>query len=702
MAEIQYEVLTDFEMEEISLNEWCLKRFIGFDPQSPNVEIPSEIEGKRIVTLGNELFKNNHLIHNIKISDGIQKIGDRAFHSCKNLKNIVLPNSLVEIGEETFYQCYSLVELNMPNSIISIGKGLCYKCDKLKDVQLSENITVIPEMAFKGCGCLSIINFSQNITEIHNHAFTYTDLKSLNLTKNITVIGDFAFEGIKIKALVIPKSLKKFGQGAFKNCQHLKKIIIEEGCEAEISDDVFSKSVRFYFRKKEALVADDWEKYDTYDNLHKNELARIGQIECFIPSSITNIGKCFSLYDSDKLAYENYENILIYCFKGSYAMAWARERGLKCADYQSNLTTNPIPAPVTLSTNNTEKPTLQDVDVSQDDLNNHNSPDKLESENNDITPEAIETTDIPTDTDANTDVSVTETEETAQTNQTDSETFFEAEKILNDCGYIYEKNDDETYTIKGCNKEITEALIPNGVSVIRKSAFSNCAKLTKVVIPDSVRTVDYSAFDHCSHLHSVVIGKNVKFDFFHFFDTFHACHHLSEVYDLSYAKVAQRVGGIICHTSLEEESCLYTDESGYVFAKKDDTWHLIDYMGTNVILTLPNSCQGESYVLGCAFSGNKTIKEINVPRGVTEIAPFAFSDCKSLNKLVIASSVKKIGREAVLRCEHLVVVRFEGVYGWIAKSEKKIEYIPDKKLRDFRKATELLTKKFTGEWNKKI
>lgn len=66
-----------------------------------------------------------------------------------------------------------------------------------------------------------------------------------------------------------------------------------------------------------------------------------------------------------------------------------------------------------------------------------------------------------------------------------------------------------SYAFYGCN-QLVSVKFGSGLTVIGKSAFSNCSNLASVKLQDNVSTIETYAFSGCSALNSLTLGKGVK------------------------------------------------------------------------------------------------------------------------------------------------------------------------------------------------
>lgn len=74
-----------------------------------------------------EYFEKEDLI-NIKITDNVEIIGERAFGKCKKLKKVILPENLITIKNGAFSGCESIEEIILPDTLKVIGHRAFANC----------------------------------------------------------------------------------------------------------------------------------------------------------------------------------------------------------------------------------------------------------------------------------------------------------------------------------------------------------------------------------------------------------------------------------------------------------------------------------------------------------------------------------------------------------------------------------------------
>ena len=97
------------------------------------VEIPAEINGRKVAVIAAEAFRYNENVEHVVIPEGVTEIQPGAFMECSNLKSVVVPESVSEIKDNTFLGCDSLEMLTIEN----------YDCIiHMESYTLPENITI--------------------------------------------------------------------------------------------------------------------------------------------------------------------------------------------------------------------------------------------------------------------------------------------------------------------------------------------------------------------------------------------------------------------------------------------------------------------------------------------------------------------------------------------------------------------------------
>lgn len=108
----------------------------------------------------------------VVLSEGITKIGDRAFTGCGTIKEIVLPSSLKSIGICAFASCSGLTDVTLPDGLETIGLYAFRRCGNLTNVNLPNSIQSIGEKCFDDCEKLEIFEIS-NVPDVILEKKTY-------------------------------------------------------------------------------------------------------------------------------------------------------------------------------------------------------------------------------------------------------------------------------------------------------------------------------------------------------------------------------------------------------------------------------------------------------------------------------------------------------------------------------------------------
>ncbi|MEE1153976.1 MAG: leucine-rich repeat protein, partial [Acutalibacteraceae bacterium] len=178
-------------------------------------------------------------------------------------------------------------------------------------------------------------------------------------------------------------------------------------------------------------------------------------------------------------------------------------------------------------------------------------------------------------------------------------------------------------TFSDC-KNLTEIVIGKGITEISKNAFSGCTALTKVVIGDNVTTIGSSAFVNCTALEKVVISDSVKT--------------IGESAFSQCAKITQVTFGKNV-----------TSIGGYAFYNNKAL--------TKVDLS---KCTGLTTIGSYAFESNYALTTLNLPDSLQTIGSWAFYNCGNLTALEIGSNLTLIDGYAFQNCDSLKTVNIKG------------------------------------------
>ncbi len=209
---------------------------------------------------------------------------------------------------------------------------------------------------------------------------------------------------------------------------------------------------------------------------------------------------------------------------------------------------------------------------------------------------------------------------------------------------------NSTHLFSDENTEITDLVIPDGVTEIKDGAFMRCQGIKSVTLPKSVTRIGCGAFKECSGLNSINIPGNVtKIEH----NAFYKCSSLSSV-TIGYGVAT--IGGR-AFANCSNIRTLYISNSVTVIDNEAFSFcsNLESLMIPNSVVRIGSAafsnCSGLTTVSfgknlkeieWCAFSECSKLQSVIVPNSVTTIGNGAFSDCKGIKNIVIGDGTTTI------------------------------------------------------------
>lgn len=174
-------------------------------------------------SIKSETFFQCTSLESVKLS-ACTLIGSRAFCDCPSLKSVGDLSKCTSIGEFGFTGCKWLESVGDLSKCNSIGEAAFNGCSSLTSVNLS-NCTLIGGSAFQGCSSLTSVGDLSKCTLIRNNAFSNcSSLESVGKLSNCTSIGGYAFYNCSSLASVDLSKCTSIEEWAFCECSSLESV----------------------------------------------------------------------------------------------------------------------------------------------------------------------------------------------------------------------------------------------------------------------------------------------------------------------------------------------------------------------------------------------------------------------------------------------------------------------------------------------
>ena len=452
----------------------------GYTGNVSALVIPEEIDGHKVIALGDNAFKGKKLLEYVEISNTVTYIGSQCFESDKELANVKLSSNIKRMESGAFGNCTSLTEITIPKSLEEAGReygfgmydyGPFCGCTNLKTVKLEKGLTQIAGNLFMRCYGLEDIDIPDTVTTIGENAFKLcTSIKSVTIPDTVTYIGSQCFESDKeLVNVKLSSNIKRMESGAFGNCTSLTEITIPKSLEEAGREYGFGMYDYGPFCGCTNLKTVKLEKGLT--QIAGNLFMRCYGLEDIdIPDTVTTIGEnafklCTSL-ENVKM-YNSIDEINGRAFAGCTSL-----KSVSLPDSITGMGTEIFSGCTSLSSV------------------------KLPNKRVNIMSSTFEgCTSL-------TEITLPDTVTTIQDHA------FKNCTALKTINWSKSITDIQSYAFENCDA-LTKLDIPNTVTNIGTGAFYECGGFTDIAVPNSVKSLGSRAFENCDALAKVSISHSV-------------------------------------------------------------------------------------------------------------------------------------------------------------------------------------------------
>lgn len=212
--------VSDKNMFAYSENDDGTVTITGGNIVTPKLEIPAELEGKKVSAIGMNAFTGNNVITDLVIPEGVTTLNWYSFNTCRNLETVTLPDSLEFIDGWAFERCSKLKTINVPANVTRINGGAF--------AQNSSMTSITCDPANKNYVSVNGVLFTKDMKELVAYPGGIQDGYTVPATVNH--IGDAAFYGaLGLDSVTILGNLDFIGFEAFAECSKLTDVAIRDG-----------------------------------------------------------------------------------------------------------------------------------------------------------------------------------------------------------------------------------------------------------------------------------------------------------------------------------------------------------------------------------------------------------------------------------------------------------------------------------------
>lgn len=634
-------------------------------------EIPSSYNGKPIVEISENAFRDFDKITSFKIPYSVTKIADGAFEDCNNLRLVsftqtenakaVKTSELTEIGARAFYNCESLSTFDIPYGVTTIGDEAFAKT-ALDKVNIPNTVTYMGASVFKKCWNLDSITV-QDVVSIH------TEWNS-EWHESCNAQVEFS---LRVKLSANGGTLSQTEQYVIYNKDFRMPVPTQAGYtfegwyryDTKMTDEK-GFSVKEWIFTDGGTVTANWtanenkiifdgngatggsmyeQKINTYDSA------------AILPNQFVRDGYTFTGWATSVGGNVSYSDEAIYTMgpNPTYRLYAVWEANENTLTFDGNGATSGSMSEQKIKTDATVK--LNDNSFSRKGYDFAGW-----STRPDGTVVYIDNATYKMGTDSSyTLYAVWEPTEYNGTyldlkysgkNEIIIEKYVGNNQIIEIPEYI----DDKPVTgigdraFQDC-KTITSIKMPNTIKSIGNSAFKDCDSLASLTIPESVTRIGEYAFSYCHYLVEIFYNAKKCSDLTADSNVFEMTGRFGEGTTVTIGASVEKLPAYLFNCGLYPLKIM-----SVIFAEDSNCTIIGEHAFDNCTLKYLNIPESVKNIGDYAFFSCDELTSIAIGAGVVNIGEGVFEDCRQLTSVIIPDNVINIGNRAFNACKNLISV----------------------------------------------
>lgn len=187
-----------------------------------------------VTALGSNALMFQSALTGIVIPEGVTKLGFQSFKACTNLADITLPKSLTATEGLVFDGCSDLAKGKL------IADDIAWWCNVSWGGPFSTPLYYAKHLYSDEDTEITNLVIPEGVTNISAYAFYHAEsITSVTFPSTLESIGGNAFAYSGLTSVDIPVGFTEIGEGAFQHCANLTSVSIPEGVET-ISANAFT------------------------------------------------------------------------------------------------------------------------------------------------------------------------------------------------------------------------------------------------------------------------------------------------------------------------------------------------------------------------------------------------------------------------------------------------------------------------------